>query len=395
MADERTRMRTCGAQGAHDGGWHTACTSESPPFARERFAAFFPQIPEGPPMETMQTSRPGNGTAMPTAASGRNLQENATTRGNRRSLASASHTQRQPDRVDQLARGLGWFSIALGAAELLAPRALDRAIGAGSYPNLTRAFGLREIAAGVGLLTQPNPEPWLWARVAGDALDLGALGAAMLDADDDERVRLGTAIAAVAGVTALDIYAAYASREQPRSAPGALRRDGTVRVEEAVTVNADAQTCYGMWRDLANLPRFMKHLKSVQPLDDRRSHWVAKGPGDTSVEWDAEITRDEPGSLLSWRSTDDADVENAGAVRFLAAPAGRGTIISVNMQYAPPGGKMGMLFAKLTGEEPKQQVRDDLRRFKQLIETGEIPTTEGQPHGSRPAWYQAFGGSKR
>jgi uncharacterized membrane protein len=313
----------------------------------------------------------------------------------RRPRASAAHSQRQPDGVDRLARGLGWFSIALGAVEVLAPRTLDRAVGAGVHPTATRLAGLREIGVGAALLTQPDPQPWLWLRVAGDALDLLTLAAAATDANRSERGRLAGATLAVLGVTALDVYAARCASEQPRSAPGAVRRDGSVRVEHTLSVNRAPQDCYAMWRDLGNLPRFMRHLESVQIVDERRSHWVAKGPADTSVEWDAEITRDEPGSLLSWRSIDGSEVENAGAVRFLPAPAGRGTMVSVTMQYRPPAGRLGAAVAKLFGEAPEQQIREDLRRFKHLLETGEIPTTEGQSHGRRPAWYRAVGGGQR
>jgi uncharacterized membrane protein len=189
------------------------------------------------------------------------------------------------------------------------------------------------------------------------------------------------------------VYAARQAAERPRSAPGVVRRDGSVRVEHTIAVNRTPEECYRMWRSLENLPRFMKHLESVRALDERRSHWVAKGPAGKNVEWDAEITRDEPNALLSWRSLEGSDVMNSGAVRFLPAPAGRGTLISVTMQYDPPGGALGVALAKLTGEDPNVTVREDLRRFKRLLETGEIPTTEGQPHGSRPLWYKAIGGS--
>jgi uncharacterized membrane protein len=311
-----------------------------------------------------------------------------------RPRGSAVHSQRRPDPVDQLARGLGWFSIALGAAELLAPRALTRSIGAGEHESLTRFCGLRELAAGIGLLTQPSPVPWLWSRVAGDAMDLSLLGLAMRDADRHEMARLTSATVSVIAVTALDVYAARAaSTREPRSAPGALRRNGTVRVEHTMVVNRPVEECYRMWRDVENLPRFMKHLESVQRRDGNRSHWVAKGPAGMSVEWDAQVTRDEPNALLAWRSIEGSEVQNAGAVRFTPAPAGRGTMISVTMQYEPPAGALGMAVAKLFGEDPDVQVREDLRRFKRLVETGEIPTIEGQAHGTRPLWYKAFEGN--
>ena len=312
-----------------------------------------------------------------------------------RPRASAVHTQRRPDMVDTLARGLGWFSVALGVAELVAPRALDRAIGAGVHPSITRLCGLRELVAGVGLLTQADPQPWLWSRVAGDVVDLVLLGGALADADADQRGRLLGSALAVGGVTALDIYGARAAGEQPRSAPGALRRDGSVRLEHTFSVNRSREECYRAWRSFERLPTFMKHLESVEVQDDRRSHWVAKGPAGTHVEWDAEITRDEPNALISWRSLEGSDVTNSGAVRFLPAVAGRGTLVSVTMQYDPPGGALGKAVALAFGDDPDIAVREDMRRFKALLEVGEVPTTEGQPHGSRPLWYKAFGGVNR
>jgi uncharacterized membrane protein len=208
--------------------------------------------------------------------------------------------------------------------------------------------------------------------------------------------RLAGAVAAVAGVTALDVYAARrASSGERRSAPGVMRPDGSVRVDESLAVNQPPQACYAMWRDLANLPRFMKHVESVEPHGDGRSHWVAKGPAGTRIEWDAEITRDEPGELLSWRSVERSELPNSGAVRFIPAPGGRGTIVSVTMQYEPPAAALGLTLAKLLGESPAHDVREDLRRFKHLLETGEIPTTEGQPHGRRSLWYRAVEGGNR
>jgi uncharacterized membrane protein len=159
-------------------------------------------------------------------------------------------------------------------------------------------------------------------------------------------------------------------------------------VEKSIALNREPQECYAMWRNFENLPRFMRHLDSVQLTGENRSHWVAKAPAGTRVEWDAEVTHDEPNALIAWRSLDGADVENAGAVRFLAHPSGRGTIVSVKMQYKPPAGAIGATVAKIFGEEPQMQVREDLRRFKQMMETGEIATTEGQPAGRRGALYR-------
>jgi uncharacterized membrane protein len=125
----------------------------------------------------------------------------------------------------------------------------------------------------------------------------------------------------------------------------------------------------------------MDHLESVTVQDDKRSHWVAKAPAGTTVEWDAEIINEKENELIAWRSLDGADVDNAGSVRFSEATGGRGTVVKVSLEYDPPAGIIGSLIAKLFGEEPSQQVQEDLHRFKQVMETGERPTTEGQSSG--------------
>ncbi|MBD2460309.1 SRPBCC family protein [Oscillatoria sp. FACHB-1407] len=153
----------------------------------------------------------------------------------------------------------------------------------------------------------------------------------------------------------------------------------SIRVEKTVTINKSAEELYTFWHNFENLPNFMKHLKSVTVLDDRRSHWVANAPMGQSVEWDAETITDEPNRLIAWASVEGADVENSGFVRFQPAPADRGTEVKVVIEYAPPGGALTAAVAKLFGEEPEQQLGDELRRFKQLMEAGEIATTEGQP----------------
>ena len=159
-----------------------------------------------------------------------------------------------------------------------------------------------------------------------------------------------------------------------------------IRVRKSVTVNRPADEVYAFWRNLENLPRFMKNLESVQMTGGRRSHWKAKAPAGTTVEWDAETTEDRPNELIAWRSVEGADVPNAGVVRFVAAPGGRGTEIHVDLRYDPPAGKLGALFAKLFGDEPGQQVDGDLRRFKQVLEVGEVLYSEASiASGLRPA----------
>jgi uncharacterized membrane protein len=154
-----------------------------------------------------------------------------------------------------------------------------------------------------------------------------------------------------------------------------------VRVDQSVTINAPVEQIYNFWRNFENLPKFMYHLESVTKQDEMRSHWKAKAPLGTTVEWDAEIISETPNNLISWRSVEGSDVPNAGSVRFLPSTGGRGTIVKVELSYEPPAGKLGAALAWLFGEEPSVQVREDLRRFKQLMETGEIPTIIGQPAG--------------
>jgi uncharacterized membrane protein len=158
--------------------------------------------------------------------------------------------------------------------------------------------------------------------------------------------------------------------------------DRAIRVEKTVTINRSAADLYNFWRNLENLPRFMRHLKSIQVKDERHSHWITNAPLNQSIEWDAVIINDEPNHLIAWTSTEESEIENSGFVRFKPAIGDRGTEVKVVMEYQPPGGVMTAAIAKLFGEEPEQQIGDELNRFKQLMETGEIATIEGQSQGS-------------
>jgi uncharacterized membrane protein len=171
------------------------------------------------------------------------------------------------------------------------------------------------------------------------------------------------------------------ARTETGNAVVSVRADRGIKVEKTVTINKSPEELYRFWRNFDNLPRIMNHLESVQTLSGTRSHWVAKAPAGTTVEWDAEVYNEKENELIAWRSLEGADVDNAGSVHFTGAPGGRGTEIRVVLKYDPPGGTLGSIFAKLFGEEPGQQIEEDLRRFKQLMETGEIATTEGQPSG--------------
>lgn len=274
---------------------------------------------------------------------------------------------------EQLARGLGWFSLGLGLAELLAPRGVAKVAGVRGNTGLIRLFGLREIASGIAIFTQgKRPARALWARVVGDALDLACLGAA-LASPKSNKGRVAFATTNVLAVTALDVLCA-----QQLSADGdnAKTERGGIPVNKSIVVNATAEEVYQFWRDFENLPRFMRYLESVKVTGEGRSHWVAKAPGG-SVEWDAEVTEDRPNQSISWRSLEGSEVETSGTVRFEPAVGGRGTVIHVQLDYNPPGGVIGALFAKLFGEDPGGQMQIDLRRFKQIVELGEIVVSDG------------------
>ena len=265
----------------------------------------------------------------------------------------------------KLAKGLGWFSIGLGLTELLAPRAIASISGVSNRrTGLIRLYGLREIAAGIMIFSQQNPAAGVWSRVAGDALDLASPGAAAASPDSNKG-RLAFATANVLAVTALDVICA---KQLGNGKQG-------IHAKASCIVNREPDEVYSFWRNFENFPRFMRHVKSVQDLGDR-FHWVVKGPAGTTVEWDAIIVADDPGTVITWRSLENADVDNAGAVRFERAPGGRGTIVKVNLQYNPVGGVLGAAVAKLFGEEPEQQLDDDLRRFKQVMEIGEVVVSD-------------------
>ncbi|WP_460840717.1 SRPBCC family protein [Noviherbaspirillum agri] len=284
-------------------------------------------------------------------------------------------------RAAQLAKALGWFSIGLGLAQLLAPRGVSRLVGTQQHPRLVRALGTREILSGVGILSQRQSSNWLWTRVAGDAMDLALLGMAARSPQSRRR-RINLATAAVAGVAVLDVISSMENARRERIEQG-KKPETELHVTKSITVNRPAEECYRFWHDFESFPRFMQHLEAVKSTGDNRTHWRAKGPAGTSFSWDAELIADEPNQYLAWRSIEGSGIDNAGSVRFERAPGGHGTIVRVELHYVPPAGMAGAMIAKLFGEEPSQQIDEDLRRFKWLIETGEIPTTVGQPSGPR------------
>ena len=154
------------------------------------------------------------------------------------------------------------------------------------------------------------------------------------------------------------------------------------KLEKSVTINRPAEELYRYWRNFENLPRFMNHLESVSVTGGGRSHWVAKAPAGTKVEWDAEIYNEKQGELIAWRTLEGSQVASAGSVRFEEAPGGGSTLVRVSLKYDPPGGRLGSLVARLFGENPQQQIEEDLARFKDIMEGKHGATAGNQSSGA-------------
>jgi uncharacterized membrane protein len=288
-------------------------------------------------------------------------------------------------------KALGWVSLGLGLAELIVPKRIQKLTGVrGHYSGLIRLMGVREMAHALFILFQTRPYQGLWSRVAGDAVDLACLGAAMAS-PSTKKNRVTAVTASVLGLAALDLLSVtqlsrvrnqakgYSTLTQADLNGGSRGRE--FHVTKSITINRSPEMLYAFWRNFENLSQIMFHLEAVQVIDSRRSHWVAKAPAGKHVEWDAEITDDRPNELIAWHSVPNADVPNYGFIRFEPSKTGRGTVVHVEIEYRPPAGAIGRIFAKLFGEEPAQQVEGDLRRFKQVMETGEVLLSEGSPQG--------------
>lgn len=305
-----------------------------------------------------------------------------------------------------LINGLGYFSIGLGVAAILAPKFISRLTGVGEQRSKwVRTVGARELANGWAILSQEKPVESVWSRLGGDVMDLAMLGAAYVSSGS-KKGRICATSAAVAGLALLDFVAAQEStrRSKSTSAPGASR------VSESIMIDRSAEELYWFWRKFENLPRFMKHLQSVTSYQSdkpnvaasspsspqgERSHWRAKGPLGTMVEWDAEITQDRPGEMIAWRSLEGSDVDHMGYVKFMKVRGRQETLVRVKMQYRPVAGVVGANIAKILGSSPDWKIKDDLRRFKQLMETGEIITTEGQPSGRSESTSRLYDSTSR
>lgn len=319
----------------------------------------------------------------------RDLTTNGTSNNMQPDRQPTTNEPQQPqfaeDNDRQLAKFLGYFSIGLCVAQLLMPRRVARFIGLrGDLKTVTimRMVGLRELMAGIGIFTQPRPAAWVQARVMGDAMDLALLGAARRSNKVDHG-RITAAMAAVTGIAALDwLDSEWLSRDK-EAPPVGMSTRRPMHVKQSLTINRPVDDVYRFWHYFENLPRFMSHLESVTITGDKQSHWKANAPAGLTVEWDAVTIEDMPNEIITWQSLEGATVPNAGTVRFTPAPGDQGTEIKVDIWYDPPGGAIGATFAKLFGEEPSQQLYDDLRRFKQVMETGEVVLSEATVVGTQ------------
>jgi uncharacterized membrane protein len=164
-----------------------------------------------------------------------------------------------------------------------------------------------------------------------------------------------------------------ALRDQTASPVASVGRGQGIKVERSEVIDRPADELFAFWRNFENLPRFMEHLESVTVLTPQRSRWTARAPAGSHVSWDAEIHNEIADQLIAWRSLPGSDVPNAGSVHFTPVHGGQSTEVRVVLSYEPPAGRLGAAVAKLFGEEPHQQVDEDLRRFKQVMESGEVP----------------------
>jgi uncharacterized membrane protein len=171
------------------------------------------------------------------------------------------------------------------------------------------------------------------------------------------------------------------SGDRDEATRSSLRATHSIRVEQTMPINLAVSELFAFWRNFENLPRFMRNVDSVEVIDDKRSHWRVKGPMNVSYEWEAELINEVQDELIAWRTLENADVAHAGSVHFTPLPGGHGTAVRVVFEYRPTGGRVAGAVAKLLGQDPGADVREDLRRFKRIMEAGEIPTTEGQPRG--------------
>jgi len=298
-------------------------------------------------------------------------------------------------------RGLGWFSVGLGIARLIAPGALAKAVGVGDHSRnrlLMRVLGIRDLACGVGLLSGGAAAPWLRGRVAGDAMDLALLGVALARPTAKSRAlrgaglrsipRLPLAMGAVGALAAVDVLVGrrmmgtVAVVDGRPGARGAIR--GALDLASSITVIRPPETVYAFWRNFQNLPRFMNDVVAVQTISRLESKWSVSAPGGQIVQWEGLVTEDHPNERIVWRTMRGSDIAHAGEVSFTRAPGARGTEVRLKLRVESPVGFFGL--SKLARGVAEQQMGQSLLRFKQLLEIGEVMRSDASIHrGLHPA----------
>jgi len=279
------------------------------------------------------------------------------------------------DLGSRLTHGIQWRRFALNLTEILAPNALAKAIGWNDDKDKRAPRSATE-AFEIWFDTWARRQaPWLWARVGNDILDLALIRWAQFS---NRKLRKNGGVALTKALVRESmvrdaIAATWVTGAAFRSRRGLGGLEREQRATAVITIACRREVAYAQFRDFEKLPTIMSHLLSVETIDERRSRWRVKGPAGSTISWEAEIIEDCVNESIVWRSREGSDIQNTGSVRFVDAPAGRGTEVHVSMRYCVPGGKLGVAVAKLLmGEDPTQQLRGDLRRLKQVLETGDV-----------------------
>lgn len=265
--------------------------------------------------------------------------------------------------------GLGWLSVAVGAAEVVAPRIVARLVGVRSprrVRGLIRAVGLRGLIAGIGLLGRGRTAGWLKARLAGDVIDFGLLRQALRQ----PRARRARTVGALVATWGLALYDARRARREALALASAP-------VRSSITIARPAAEIFRFWRDFANLPGVIPHVESIDVIDSERSRWVARAASGEAIQWETVVVESREDELISWRSVDRASIATAGSVRLAPGPDGRGTEVQLELQYHPPAGALGRIVAAFWSDAPERELDAALRRLKQRLETGGVVHGDG------------------
>ena len=283
--------------------------------------------------------------------------------------------------TETLARGLGWFSIALGLTEVFATEPFTETLGLRGKESLVRAFGAREIAAGIGILATSGTSPgWVWARVAGDALDLAVLASAYTP-DNPKRDNVCTALVAVAGVAVLDIICAEQLSQRAGvtansvAAVGAPKGSGAHELTYTVIINRPAVELQDLWRDAGIQAYIKSHYLHAEAMGDMQNvlRWKFTASTGQTFRWSEHVIAERAGEYTYFQSLPGADIPNEGSLHFRPAPNAGRTEVTLRFRFTPPGGVIGQAALRLASALPETFARDVLHRFKVVAETGEMP----------------------